>query len=249
MRIVTFNVNGLRAIIKKDFLEDFKTLDADIFCIQETKLQDEQFEFPIEGYETYISSAIKKGYSGTLIYTKIKPIDVMYGIEGLYNDEGRVITLEFDSFYLVNAYVPNAQDELKRLDYRMEYEDHLRYYLKKLDQNKPVIYCGDLNVAHEEIDIKNPKPNRGKAGFSDEERSKMTELLNAGFIDAYREFHPTDIKYSWWSYKFNARLNNAGWRIDYFITSTRLRDKIIDIDIRNDIYGSDHCPVVLDINI
>ena len=249
MRIVTFNVNGLRAIMKKDFLEDFKTLDADVFCIQETKLQDEQFEFPIEGYETYISSAIKKGYSGTLIYTKIKPIDVMYGIEGLYNDEGRVITLEFDSFYLVNAYVPNAQDELKRLDYRMEYEDHLRYYLKKLDQNKPVIYCGDLNVAHEEIDIKNPKPNRGKAGFSDEERSKMTELLNAGFIDAYREFHPTDIKYSWWSYKFNARLNNAGWRIDYFITSTRLRDKIIDIDIRNDIYGSDHCPVVLDINI
>ena len=249
MRFTTFNVNGLRAIWKKDFLDDFKSIDADFFCLQETKLQADQFEFDIEGYHRYLSSAEKKGYSGTCIYAKKEPLSVVYGIDSKYNDEGRVITLEYDNFYLVNAYVPNAQEELRRIDYRMIFEDDLRPYLKSLDQKKPVIYCGDLNVAHNEIDLKNPKANMQKAGFSMEERGKMTELLQSGFIDSYRYKYPDTVKYSWWSYRFNARANNAGWRIDYFILSDRIKDKILDVDIRNDIFGSDHCPVVLDINI
>lgn len=249
MRFTTFNVNGLRAIWKKDFLDDFKSIDADFFCLQETKLQADQFEFDIEGYHRYLSSAEKKGYSGTCIYAKKEPLSVAYGIDSKYNDEGRVITLEYDNFYLVNAYVPNAQEELRRIDYRMIFEDDMRAYLKSLDQKKPVIYCGDLNVAHNEIDLKNPKANMQKAGFSMEERGKMTELLQSGFIDSYRYKYPDTVKYSWWSYRFNARANNAGWRIDYFILSDRIKDKIIDVDIRNDIFGSDHCPVILDINI
>ncbi len=249
MRLTTFNVNGLRACWKKDFLKSFNDIGADIFSIQETKLQDDQFEFDIDGYERYLSSAEKKGYSGTCTYTKIEPLNVVYGINGKYNDEGRVITLEFDNFFLVNAYVPNAQEGLKRLDYRMVFEDDMREYLKSLDKIKPIIYCGDLNVAHNEIDIKNAKSNVGNPGFSDEERAKMTELLGAGFIDTFRYMYPEEVKYSWWSYRFNARANNAGWRIDYFVVSDRIKDKIVKVDIRNDIFGSDHCPVVLDINI
>ena len=249
MRLTTFNVNGLRACWKKDFLKSFNDIGADIFSIQETKLQDDQFEFDIDGYKRYLSSALKKGYSGTCTYTKIEPLNVVYGINGKYNDEGRVITLEFDNFFLVNAYVPNAQEGLKRLDYRMVFEDDMREYLKSLDKIKPIIYCGDLNVAHNEIDIKNAKSNVGNPGFSDEERAKMTELLGAGFIDTFRYMYPEEVKYSWWSYRFNARANNAGWRIDYFVVSDRIKDKIVKVDIRNDIIGSDHCPVVLDINI
>lgn len=249
MRLTTFNVNGLRACWKKDFLESFNNIGADIFSIQETKLQEDQFEFDIDGYERYLSSAEKKGYSGTCTYTKIKPLNVTYGINGKYNDEGRVITLEFEKFFLVNAYVPNAQEGLKRLDYRMIFEDDMRQYLISLDKIKPIIYCGDLNVAHNEIDIKNAKSNVGNPGFSNEERAKMTDLLSSGFIDSFRYMYPEEVKYSWWSYRFNARANNAGWRIDYFVVSDRIKDLIEKVDIRNDIYGSDHCPVVLDINI
>ncbi len=248
MKITTFNVNGLRAINNKNFNEDFKNIDADIFCIQETKLQQNQFIFDIEGYKSYLSSALKKGYSGTLVYTKIEPLNVFYGIDGKYNDEGRIITVEYDKFFLVNAYVPNSGEGLKRLDYRMQFEEDMKEYLISLDKLKPIIYCGDLNVAHEEIDIKNPKANRLNAGFTNSEREKLTILLNSGFTDAFRYKYKDKIEYTWWSYKFNARKNNAGWRIDYFIVSDRIKDKINDIKILKDVMGSDHCPVLLDIN-
>lgn len=246
MKFISWNVNGFRAVLKKGFEDVFKDLDADFFCLQETKMQEGQADFHPEGYHEYYSYADKKGYSGTAIFAKEAPLRVAYGIEGKHNDEGRVITLEYDDFYLICAYVPNSQDELKRIDYRMEYEDDLRAYMSKLDKVKPVVYCGDLNVAHEEIDLKKPKSNRGNAGFSDEERSKMTELLGAGFTDTYRHLHPdTPGVYSWWSYRFNARANNAGWRIDYFIVSNRLETKIKEAAILTDVYGSDHCPVSL----
>lgn len=246
MKFISWNVNGFRAVLKKGFEDVFKDLDADFFCLQETKMQEGQADFHPEGYHEYYSYADKKGYSGTAIFAKEAPLRVAYGIEGKHNDEGRVITLEYDDFYLICAYVPNSQDELKRIDYRMEYEDDLRAYMSKLDKVKPVVYCGDLNVAHEEIDLRNPKSNRGNAGFSDEERSKMTELLGAGFTDTYRHLHPdTPGVYSWWSYRFNARANNAGWRIDYFIVSNRLETKIKEAAILTDVYGSDHCPVSL----
>ena len=213
-------------------------------------MQEGQIDLEIDGYYRYMSSAEKKGYSGTLIYTKYKPINVTYGINGdLYNDEGRIITLEYDNFFLVNAYVPNAQPELKRLDYRMEFEDRMREYLISLDNVKPVIYCGDLNVAHERIDIKNPDSNTKNPGFSIEERDKMTTLLNSGFSDTYRVLYPNKVEYSWWSYRFNARANNAGWRIDYFLVSNRIMDKVKDSIIHNEIFGSDHCPIELDIEI
>ncbi|MBQ9900390.1 MAG: exodeoxyribonuclease III [Acholeplasmatales bacterium] len=249
MKFVTWNVNGLRACITKGFNDYFNSTDADFFSIQESKMQEGQADIDIEGYKRFMSSAEKKGYSGTIIYTKHEPLSVTYGINGLYNDEGRVITLEYDKFYLVNAYVPNSKEELKRLDYRMIYEDNLRQYLVELDKKKPVIYCGDLNVAHERIDLKNPDSNTRNPGFTDEERTKMTELLNAGFTDTYRSLYPTKIEYSWWSYRFNARANNAGWRIDYFIVSNRIKEMINDVVIRGDIYGSDHCPVEMTIEI
>ena len=250
MRFVTWNVNGFRAVLKKGFEDFFKSIDADIFCIQETKMQPDQADFAPEGYHSYFNSAEKKGYSGTAIFTKKEPIAVTFGINGEHTDEGRVITLEYDNFFMVNCYVPNAQDGLARIDYRMKFEDDLRAYFAELDSRKPVVYCGDLNVAHQEIDLKNPKPNRGKAGFSDEERGKLTELLEAGFTDAFRYLYP-DITgvYSWWSYRFNARANNAGWRIDYFLVSDRLKDRIKEIKILTDIMGSDHCPVIMDLDI
>ena len=249
MKFVTWNVNGLRACITKGFNDYFNSTAADFFSIQESKMQEGQADIDIEGYKRFMSSAEKKGYSGTIIYTKHEPLSVTYGINGLYNDEGRVITLEYDKFYLVNAYVPNSKEELKRLDYRMIYEDNLRQYLVELDKKKPVIYCGDLNVAHERIDLKNPDSNTRNPGFTNEERTKMTELLNAGFTDTYRSLYPTKIEYSWWSYRFNARANNAGWRIDYFIVSNRIKEMINDVVIRGDIYGSDHCPVEMTIEI
>ena len=247
MKLISWNVNGLRACSQKGFYDFFDKINADIFCVQETKMQEGQMELSKEGYHYYMNSADKKGYSGTLIYTKEKPLNVIYGINEKYNDEGRVITLEFNKFYLVNAYVPNAQDGLKRIDYRMIFEDDLRMYLKSL--NKPVIYCGDLNVAHNPIDLKNPKANEQNAGYSIQERTKFNELLQAGFIDTFRYLYPTKVEYSWWSYRFNARANNAGWRIDYFIVSDLLKNNIIDSKIHTDIYGSDHCPVELEINI
>ena len=247
MKLISWNVNGLRACSQKGFYEFFDKINADIFCVQETKMQEGQMELSKEGYHYYMNSADKKGYSGTLIYTKEKPLNVIYGINEKYNDEGRVITLEFNKFYLVNAYVPNAQDGLKRIDYRMIFEDDLRMYLKSL--NKPVIYCGDLNVAHNPIDLKNPKANEQNAGYSIQERTKFNELLQTGFIDTFRYLYPTKVEYSWWSYRFNARANNAGWRIDYFIVSDLLKNNIIDSKIHTDIYGSDHCPVELEINI
>ena len=250
MKLISWNVNGLRAVINKGFKEFFKEIDADIFCIQETKMQEAQLDENIleifEGYNAYWNSAEKKGYSGTAIFTKQKPLNVTYGI----GKEGRVITLEFEKFYMVNIYTPNSKRELERLDYRQLWEDEIRAYLLKLKENKPVVMCGDLNVAHEEIDLKNPKTNRKNAGFTDEERAKMTELLNAGFVDTYRYKYPeVEGKYSWWSYMFHAREKNAGWRIDYFIVSENLKDKIEDAKILDDIYGSDHCPVELDLNI
>ena len=249
MRFISWNVNGIRACKQKGFDDFFKEINADFFSIQETKCQEGQIDLNVEGYYTYMNSAVKKGYSGTAIFTKHKPLNVFYGIgdEGKYNDEGRVITLEYDNFYLVNAYVPNAQEELKRLDFRMGYEDDLRNYLLSL--NKPVIYCGDLNVAHERIDIKNPDSNTKNPGFSIEERTKFTELLAAGFKDTFRTLYPDTVKYSWWSYRFNARANNAGWRIDYFVVSNSIMDKVIDSKIHNEVFGSDHCPVELEINI
>lgn len=251
MKMVSWNVNGLRACVTKGFVDIFNKLDADIFCLQETKLQEGQIDLPLEGYYQYWNYAEKKGYSGTAIFTKKEPLAVTNGI-GIYehNTEGRVITLEFQDFFFVTCYTPNSQNELKRLDYRMKWEDDFREYLLRLNKKKPVILCGDLNVAHNEIDLKNPKTNRKNAGFSDEEREKMTILLNSGFTDSFRYLYPDkEGIYSWWSYRFNARKNNAGWRIDYFITSDSIKDKIIDSKIHTDIMGSDHCPVELDIDL
>ena len=250
MKLVSWNVNGLRAVLKKRFEDSFKEIDADIFCLQETKMQEGQAELNfLEGYEKYFNYAEKKGYSGTAIFTKIKPINVVYGI-GIeeHDKEGRVITLEFDKFYLVNCYTPNAKRELERLDYRMIWEDAFRKYLLDLDKQKPVILCGDLNVAHEEIDLKNPKSNRGNAGFTDEERSKMTELLNSGFTDTFRYLYPNKTEcYTWWSYFASSRDRNIGWRIDYFIVSKRIEKLIQEAYIYDKVFGSDHCPVGIEI--
>ena len=249
MKLISWNVNGIRACIQKGFIDIFNELDADIFCIQESKLSEGQLELDIPGYYQYWNYAKKKGYSGTAVFAKKEPVNVTYGL-GIeeHDNEGRVITLEYEEFYLVTVYTPNSQTELKRLDYRMQWEDDFKTYLKKLEENKPVIICGDLNVAHEEIDLKNPKTNRMNAGFTDKERNKMTALLNSGFIDTFRYFYPdrTGI-YSWWSYRFSARQKNAGWRIDYFLVSESLKDKLVSADIHTEIYGSDHCPVELDI--
>ena len=251
MRFVSWNVNGLRACLGKNFMKDFEEFDADIFALQETKMQEGQAEVLTPGYLQFWNSAQKKGYSGTAVFTKKEPLSVSYGI-GIpeHDTEGRVITLEFENFYFVTCYTPNSQNELARLSYRMEWEDAFRDYLLKLDGKKPVILCGDLNVAHKEIDLKNPKTNRRNAGFTDEEREKMTTLLESGFCDSFRHLYPdaTEI-YSWWSYRFQARAKNAGWRIDYFITSDSIKDKIIDSKIHTDIYGSDHCPVSLEIEL
>ena len=245
MKIVSWNVAGFRACLKKGFADFFNEVNADVVCLQEVKALESQIEFHPEGYELYLNPAERKGYSGTLVYTRIKPLNVTYGND----NEGRVITLEFNDFYLVTQYVPNAKDDLSRLDYRMEWEDEKRNYLKELEKTKPVVMCGDLNVAHEEIDIKNPKPNMGHAGFTNEERNKFTELLNSGFIDTYRYYNPDKIEYTWWSYLFNARANNAGWRIDYFVVSKSIIDDVTDTHIYTDIYGSDHCPISIDINL
>ncbi len=251
MKLISWNVNGIRACLDKGFLETFAALDADFFCLQETKAQPHQVTLELDGYEQFWYSAEKKGYSGTAIFAKHKPFSVAYGVgvEEL-DHEGRLITLEYPNFYLLTCYTPNAQDGLKRLDHRMQWEDAFRAYLQSLDAKKPVIVCGDLNVAHQEIDLKNPKSNRGNAGFSDEERGKFTDLLAAGFTDTFRALHPdaTGI-YSWWSYRYNARANNAGWRIDYFLVSNRLREKIVDAPIYCDIFGSDHCPVGLELSL
>lgn len=250
MKFISWNVNGLRACVQKGFLDYFNKVDADIFCIQESKLQEGQINLELEGYHQYWNYAEKKGYSGTAIFTKVEPLSVTYGINIEDHDkEGRVITLEFNDFYMVTVYTPNAQEKLARLDYRMRWENDFRQYLKKLDKIKPVIICGDLNVAHGEIDLKNPKSNRKNAGFSDEEREKFTELLANGFIDTFRFFNPDkEGAYSWWSYRFNARANNAGWRIDYFCVSERLKDRLISADIHSEVLGSDHCPVELVLN-
>ena len=245
MRFISWNVNGFRAVLKKGFEDIFSELDADFFCLQETKMQEGQADFHPEGYFEYYNCAVKKGYSGTAVFVKksVGDLSVAYGIKGEHDDEGRVITLEYPDFYLICCYVPNAQDGLKRIDYRCEFEDAMRAYMSELDGVKPVIYCGDLNVAHNEIDLKNPGPNRGNAGFSDEERGKMTELLGAGFTDTFRYMYPDTVTYSWWSYRMKARERNAGWRIDYFIISDRLRDKLKEAEILTEVYGSDHCPV------
>lgn len=250
MKLISWNVNGLRAIVNKNFMEDFLKLDADIFCIQETKLQSGQIDLELKGYSQYWNYAEKKGYSGTAVFTKTEPLSVSYGIGREEHDrEGRVITLEFEDFYLVNCYTPNSQSELARLDYRMSWEDAFLAYLKGLDEKKPLILCGDLNVAHKEIDLKNPKTNQKNAGFTPEEREKMTVLLNSGFIDTFRHFYPDRAGiYSWWSYRFHAREKNSGWRIDYFITSCRLKDRLLDAAIHTEIQGSDHCPVELTIS-
>lgn len=247
MKLISWNVNGLRAVTQKNFYEDFEKLDADIFCLQETKLQEGQIDLQITGYHRYWNYAQKKGYSGTAVFSKEEPLSVTYGL-GIeeHDTEGRVITLEFPDFYMVTVYTPNAQDELKRLDYRMEWEDAFRAYLCSLKEKKGVIVCGDMNVAHQEIDLKNPKTNRHNAGFTDEERGKMTELLASGFIDTFRYFYPDkkDI-YSWWSYRFRAREKNSGWRIDYFLASEDLKERLEDAVIHTEIMGSDHCPVEL----
>ena len=248
MKLISWNVNGLRACLKKDFLASFRTLDADVFCLQETKLQHHagDLELDLPGYHQFWNSAEKKGYSGVAVFTKTEPLSVTYGLGVEDHDhEGRVITAEYEDFYLVCCYTPNAQNELKRLDYRMTWEDDFRGYLQKLDAVKPVILCGDLNVAHQEIDLKNPKTNRRNAGFTDEERGKMTDLLAAGFSDTYRTLYPEKVEYSWWSYRFKAREKNAGWRIDYFIVSNRLMDRVADAKIHTEVFGSDHCPVEL----
>ena len=247
MKLISWNVNGIRACVQKGFLDFFNEVDADIFCIQESKLQEGQINLELEGYHQYWNYAEKKGYIGTAIFTKKEPISVYYGLGIEEHDrEGRVITLEFEDFYMITVYTPNSQNGLARLDYRMKWEDDFKNYLKNLEKTKPVIVCGDLNVAHKEIDLKNPTTNRKNAGFTDEEREKFTELLNAGFIDTFRYFYP-DTKgiYSWWSYRFNARKNNAGWRIDYFITSESLKDRLESAKIHTEILGSDHCPVEL----
>ena len=246
MKFISWNVNGLRAVMGKNFKEVFENQNADIFCLQEIKCTKEQADFQPDGYYSYYYSATaKKGYSGTAVFTKIKPVSVTYGINGKHTDEGRVITCEYDDFYFVCCYVPNAQPELKRINYRMEFEDDIREYLTGLDKKKPVVYCGDLNVAHNEIDLKNPKSNIGNPGFSDEERGKFNQLLNAGFADTFRRLYPDEVKYSWWSYRFKAREKNSGWRIDYFIVSERFMEKVEDSIICTDIMGSDHCPICL----
>lgn len=247
MKLISWNVNGLRACVTKGFLDYFKEAQADIFCIQESKLQEGQIELELDGYHQYWNYAERKGYSGTAIFTKKKPLSFTYGI-GIeeHDKEGRVITLEFDDFYMVTVYTPNSKDQLARLEYRMKWENDFRDYLKSLEKNKPVIMCGDLNVAHKEIDLKNPKTNRKNAGFTDEEREKFTELLKEGFIDTYRYFNPDkEGVYSWWSYRFNARKNNAGWRIDYFCVSDSLKERLVSADIHTEVMGSDHCPVEL----
>ena len=250
MKLISWNVNGIRACLDKGFLDFFKAEDADVFCLQETKMQKGQAEIDTPGYHQYWNSAVKKGYSGTAVFTKEEPIDVKYGIEGLHDDEGRVITLEFEKYFLVCCYTPNAQEGLKRLGYRCEFEDDMREYLSSLRDKKPVVYCGDLNVAHKEIDLKNPKANRQNPGFSDEEREKFTLLLSAGFTDSFRHLYP-DLEgaYSWWSYRFKAREKNVGWRIDYFVVSDDIKNKIKESSIRSDIMGSDHCPVCLEIEM
>jgi exodeoxyribonuclease III len=247
MKLISWNVNGLRACVQKGFVEYFKEVDADVFCIQESKLQEGQIDLELEGYHKYWNYAEKKGYSGVAVFSKVEPISCAYGINKEEHDkEGRVITLEFEDFYFVAVYTPNSQQELARLDYRMKWEDEFRSYLKGLDKLKPVVVCGDMNVAHKEIDLKNPKTNRRNAGFTDEERNKFTELLEAGFIDTYRYFNPDKQGAStWWSYRFNSRANNTGWRIDYFCTSKRLADRLVSADIHPQIQGSDHCPVEL----
>ena len=244
MKFISWNVNGLRACVGKEFEQQFKDLDADFFCLQETKMQAGQLDLSFPGYESYWNYADKKGYSGTAIYTKHKPLSVTYGIDiDEHDHEGRVITLEMADFYLVTVYTPNSQDGLRRLDYRMKWEDDFQAYLHKLDEKKPVIVCGDMNVAHQEIDLKNPKTNRKNAGFTDEEREKMTQLLSNGFIDTFRTLYPDQVTYSWWSYRFRAREKNTGWRIDYFLISERLKDRLEDAKIHTEIMGSDHCPV------
>ena len=251
MKLISWNVNGLRACVQKGFLDIFKELDADMFCIQESKLQEGQISLELEGYHQYWNYAIKKGYSGTAIFTRREPMSVTYGI-GIeeHDQEGRVITLEFAEFYLVTVYTPNSQSELARLDYRMRWEDAFLSYLKGLEEKKPIVFCGDLNVAHKEIDLKNPKTNRKNAGFTDEERGKFSTLLGQGFIDTYRYFYPDQEGiYSWWSYRFQARKKNAGWRIDYFCVSESLKEKLVDAKIHTEIMGSDHCSVELDIDL
>lgn len=252
MRFISWNVNGLRACMEKGFLDVMKELSPDFICLQEIKMQEHQAEIPLEGYKKYLNSAEKKGYSGTAVFTNrdVKSV-VLNGMDiEEHSHEGRMITADLGNCWLVNVYTPNAKDGLLRIDYRMQWEDDLREYLMRLDKEKPVIYCGDLNVAHEEVDLKNPKANRGNAGFSDQEREKISRLLESGFTDSFRYLHPDDTgRYSWWSYRFNARKNNAGWRIDYFIVSDRIKEKIRQADILSDIYGSDHCPVLLDIDI
>lgn len=244
MKFISWNVNGLRACVGKEFEQQFKDLDADFFCLQETKMQAGQLDLSFPGYESYWNYADKKGYSGTAIYTKHKPLSVTYGIDiDEHDHEGRVITLEMEDFYLVTVYTPNSQDGLRRLEYRMKWEDDFQAYLHKLDEKKPVIVCGDMNVAHQEIDLKNPKTNRKNAGFTDEEREKMTQLLSNGFIDTFRTLYPEQVTYSWWSYRFRAREKNTGWRIDYFLISERLKGRLEDAKIHTEIMGSDHCPV------
>ena len=248
MKLISWNVNGLRACVGKDFEQQFKDFNADFFCLQETKMQAGQLNLSFPGYESYWNYADKKGYSGTAIFTKHKPLSVTYGINiDEHDHEGRVITLEMDDFYLVTVYTPNSQDELRRLEYRMKWEDDFQSYLHKLDEIKPVIVCGDMNVAHQEIDLKNPKTNRRNAGFTDEERQKMTQLLSNGFIDTFRTLYPEQVTYSWWSYRFRAREKNTGWRIDYFLISERLRDRLIDAKIHTETMGSDHCPIEIDL--
>lgn len=246
MKFISWNVNGIRACCGKGFEQAFTELDADFFCLQETKMQEGQLDLCFLGYNSYWNYAEKKGYSGTAIFTKHTPLDVTYGLPGMFDTEGRVITLEMDEFYLITVYTPNSQDGLRRLDYRMQWDDAFLKYMKELDEKKPVIVCGDMNVAHKEIDIKNPASNHHNAGFTDEEREKFSNILNNGFIDTFRLFHSEETgRYSWWSYRFHARENNAGWRIDYFLCSERLKNKLADADIHSEIFGSDHCPVEL----
>lgn len=248
MKIVSWNVAGYRSVVNKDFETSIKNLDPDIICLQEVKCLESEIPYIPENYEMYLNPAQKKGYSGTLVFTRIKPLNVEYGIgEEISDSEGRIITLEYDNFFLVNAYVPNSKKELERLEYRISWEDTFRDYLKTLEETKPVILCGDLNVAHEEIDIKNAKSNQRSAGFTIEERNKFSELLDSGFIDTFRYFHPEEVKYSWWSYLFHAREKNAGWRLDYFVVSKCLLDNVVDSYIYNDIFGSDHCPIGIDL--
>ena len=249
MKFISWNVNGLRACANKGFYDFLKQESPDFLCVQETKMQEGQMDLYFDGYYVFFSSAEKKGYSGTLIYAKKQPINETYGINGKYNDEGRVITLEYDNFYLVNSYVPNAQEELKRIDYRIQYENDMREYLNSLAKKKAVVYCGDLNVARSELDLKNPKANVNNPGYSVQERTKMEELLSSGFVDSFRFLHPDEVKYSWWSYRFQARTKNIGWRIDYFLVNKEVAEKITKADIYTEVFGSDHAPVLLEINL